>query len=491
LQVLSETTDIQAIIVTGFGYLPWSRYLFLHADESGSAQAWLADVAPTITHSSWRKGPDGRTVKPHSAVNIAISCQGLVALGLNSAAIQTFPEELVQGMGMKARARRLGDNGASDPSQWELGNPGVPPNQVTHFLLILQTATEPELDRLEKECQTKNDLYRLRNVVPPETGRPLPLQKEHFGFHDSISQPEIEETPKSVNPGAEYLKTGEFILGYENEYGLFPATPMVSADLDVYRNLVDIGAKSGTGMQSMKDLGRNGSYLVFRKLEQDVAAFRRFIIENADKDNPDLLGAKMVGRWPSGTPLVKAPSHDDAAPVDPRTNDFDYTTTDTFGYSCPLGAHIRRANPRDAMADRFPGDSIRDSRRHRILRRGTPYGNPLPPGAPDDGGNRGLLFICVNADIKRQFEFVQQTWINNPKFHGLTNDRDPIIGDNLEPTEVGPTELRTFTIQRDGDRTRIKNIPRFVKMKGGGYFFIPSIRTIYFLAAKPPEHSVL
>jgi Dyp-type peroxidase family len=351
----------------------------------------------------------------------------------------------------------------------------TPANQVVHFVLILQTATEAELNQLEKECQTRIDLFQLRKVAPPETGRPLPLQKEHFGFHDSISQPEIEATPKGNNSGTEYLKTGEFILGYENEYGLLPATPMVPANLDVHGNLVDMEAKSGTVMQSMKDLGRNGSYLVFRKLEQDVGTFRRFLIENAEKDNPDLLGAKMVGRWPSGTPLVKAPLHDNAAPTDPPTNDFNYMTTDPYGYSCPLGAHIRRANPRDAMADRYPADSIRDSRRHRILRRGTPYGDPLPLGAPDDGGKRGLLFICVNADIKRQFEFVQQTWINNPKFHGLTNDRDPIIGDNLEPDEVGTTQLRTYTIQRDCYRTRIKDIPRFVTMKGGGYFFLPSI----------------
>jgi len=249
--------------------------------------------------------------------------------------------------------------------------------------------------------------------------------------------------------------------------------------------LADMGTKFGTSLQTMRDLGRNGSYLVFRKLEQDVVAFRRFLLEHADKNDPDLLGAKMVGRWPSGTPLVTSPLHDHSVPADQPTNDFDYATTDAYGYACPLGAHIRRANPRDAMADRFPADSITDSRRHRILRRGSPYGDLLPPGAPDNGVKRGLLFICVNADIKRQFEFVQQTWINNPKFHGLTNDRDPLIGDNLEPNEIGATELRTFTIQRDGCRTRLKNIPRFVAMRGGEYFFIPSIRTIYFLAAKP------
>ena len=485
-----ETNDIQAIIVTGLGYLPWSRYLFLHADNSDDARSWLAHVAPSITHSAWRKGPNGDTVRPHSAVNIALSCQGLAALGLDTAVIQTFPEELLQGMDNPARARRLGDNGASDPSLWELGNPDTPVEQAIHFVLILQAASEAELCLLEQESQTIIELYHLRYAAHRETGRPLPLQKEHFGFHDSISQPEIEGTPKGIRAEAEYLKAGEFILGYKNEYDLFPSTPMVAADQDAHENLADLATKFEAGTQRMKDLGRNGSYLVFRKLEQDVAAFRHFVLENGDKNRPDLLAAKMVGRWPSGAPLVKSPLEDDSAPTDQPANDFDYTTTDAYGYSCPLGAHIRRANPRDAMSDRSPADSILDSRRHRILRRGAPYGEPLPLGAPDDGVKRGLLFICMNADIKRQFEFVQQTWINNPKFHGLTNDRDPLIGDNLEPNEVDASELSTFTIQRDGCRLRLRNIPRFVTMRGGGYFFIPSIRTVYFLAARPASHLV-
>lgn len=478
-----ETKDIQAIIITGFGYLPWSRYLFLHADQVEHARAWLADLAPRVTHSSWTKKDDGGTLKPKSAANVAISYHGLVALGLETATLQSFPEELIQGMGTVARARRLGDNGASAPSHWELGNPTTPSDRLVHFLLVLQTATEAELDQLEQEWQARIGTFHIRNVLPTETGQPLPLQKEHFGFHDSISQPEIEGAPKGPEPNQECLKAGEFILGYENEYCLIPATPTAPANLDVYSNLVDMDANSGTGNRSTKDLGRNGSYLVFRKLEQNVVEFRRFLVKNAEKDNPELLGAKMVGRWPSGTPLVISPSRD--TQTNPPPNDFDYTTTDPYGFACPLGAHIRRANPRDAMSDRSPADSVRDSRRHRILRRGTPYGRELPPGLTDHGETRGLLFICVNADIKRQFEFVQQTWINNPKFHGLTNDRDPIVGDNLESSEMNTNEVRTFTIQRDCDRTRIKNLPRFVTMKGGEYFFLPSVAALRFFSSLP------
>jgi hypothetical protein len=232
-----ETQNIQAIIITGFNHLPWSRYLFVHADDAHSAQAWLSNLAPQITHSSWTKTLDSQTLKPHSAINLAISYQGLVALGLDSTTLHTFPEELIQGMGANDRARRLGDNGQSDPVHWEYGNPNTPSDQTIHFLLVIQTATEAELDSLEAKCRAGIEHCHLRSVVAPETGRPLPEQREHFGFHDSISQPEIEGTPKGVKSREEYLRTGEFILGYQNEYGLFPATPTVTAQLDVKDNL--------------------------------------------------------------------------------------------------------------------------------------------------------------------------------------------------------------------------------------------------------------
>jgi len=483
-----EAGEIQGIIITAYPHLPFSRYLFLHIDNPSLARQWLGNLAPRITHADWKPSATNRIEKPHSAMNIAFTSDGLLALGVDATVVSTFPEEFCQGMGEPSRARRLGDNGASDPQAWELGSPSAGAGQQIHILFILEARDIMDLNRLTQECreEIKNN-GGVKEINTAEDGHPLPAQKEHFGFHDGISQPEIEGSPKRGRPSASCLKAGEFILGYEDEYNLLPATPTVAAGLDIHNNLAQLPTAGSPAIgPALKDLGRNGSYLVFRKLYQDVAAFRSFIAASADGD-ADLLAAKLVGRWPSGTSLIQSPQRD-TPPSDGQgpDNDFVYTQTDPYGYICPLGAHVRRANPRDAMSDRKPADSSHDVRRHRILRRGVPYGEPLDSAGEAVPTPRGLLFLCVNADIKRQFEFIQQTWSNNPKFHGLNNDRDPLIGDNVEPGDAIDTlQPRVFTIQRDGVRRRLTGIPRFVTMKGGGYFFLPSIAAIFFLAGVP------
>jgi hypothetical protein len=206
----------------------------------------------------------------------------------------------------------------------------------------------------------------------------------------------------------------------------------------------------------------------------DVAAFRRFVAEHgrAYPTGPDALAAKIVGRWRDGTPLALSPHEPDSAiAADPsRINDFSYAS-DPHGLRCPAGSHIRRANPRDSIGF-FDG---RLTNRHRIIRRGRPYGPPLPPGVQDDDGHdRGLVFVCFTADIWRQFETIQALWIDDGDPFGLGADKDFLIA---EPDGAGgkmtiPGEPPFF----------LRPQPRFVTCRGGEYLFRPSIGALRSLA---------
>jgi deferrochelatase/peroxidase EfeB len=181
----------------------------------------------------------------------------------------------------------------------------------------------------------------------------------------------------------------------------------------------------------------------------------------------------MVGRWPSGAPLALAPDADD--PKLATANDFAYHADDERGARCPVGSHIRRSNPRDSL-DPDPGSdrSFEINRRHRLLRRGREYGPPLPLEQAlhgDDAAERGLHFICLNANIARQFEFVNHTWLNNPKFGELYDDADPFFAPGC------------FTIPTGGVRERVTHVPRFVTVQGGAYFFLPGLAALRSLAA--------
>jgi Dyp-type peroxidase family len=188
----------------------------------------------------------------------------------------------------------------------------------------------------------------------------------------------------------------------------------------------------------------------------------------------------MVGRWPSGAPLVR--TAEDDKPELGQENDFGYHDLDPLGLRCPLGAHIRRTNPRDSSDPHLGSQrTLAINKRHRILRRGRAYGKPVEDA--DTSGDRGLHFICFSGNISRQFEFVQQTWINNPKFAGLYEDTDPLIGDRA------PREIRGasgFTEQARPVRRRVSDLPQFVSVRGGAYFFMPSIRAVRYLGSLKP-----
>ncbi len=322
-------------------------------------------------------------------------------------------------------------------------------------------------------------------VVESIEGR-LQGGREHFGFADGLSQPMLKGWPTrtgSVNPPAPPtparfadVEPGEIVLGYKDNFDKPAEGPTV--------------ARGGKGhlakppwARGRGDLGRNGSFLVVRQLAQDVSAFWHTVAAASEHSTirgsgltPGQVGAKMIGRWPSGASIVLYP---DADPGEAGSNDFGYYDNDQAGRrSCPVGAHVRRANPRDA-SDNTPAEGLDTTLNHRILRRGRPYGLPFvdPPTQPGEEATaeRGLVFVCLNADIERQFEFVQHTWVNNPFFGGLCGEVDPIVG--LQPAGGG-----AFTMPAEPVRRKVSGIPNFVVTRGGAYFFLPGVNTLSYLS---------
>jgi Dyp-type peroxidase family len=395
------------------------------------------------------------------------------------AGLRTFSREFWEGMAHPHRARHvLGDRGESAPERWRWGGPG------TDAVLLLFAVDDEALQRLHEEIRGEfsgvSELMRLDTFAFERT-------LEHFGFNDGIAQPLIDGFSKK-GPEANTLPPGEFILGYRNAYDRMPVMPVVPAASDRAGTLPPTRDEVG---RDAREFGRNGTYLVFRQLSQDVRAFWSFVDEAArmeygtsTHDDRVRMAAKMVGRWPSGAPLTLCPEADD--PAHANTDDFGYSTTDRHGHFCPRGAHIRRTNPRDAL-DTDPEESVKISNRHRVLRRGRPYGAPVSQTmdvdeilAAEHGEEVGLHFICLNSDIGRQFEFVQHTWIINAKFDGLYTDADPLMG-HLEELQG------TFTMQGSPVRRRIREVRRFVETRGGAYFFLPGMRALKYLSELQPE----
>ncbi|UJR82917.1 Dyp-type peroxidase [Sandaracinus amylolyticus] len=378
-------------------------------------------------------------------LNAALTFHGLSALGVPPASLESFAWELKQGMASRAAA--LGDTGESAPAHWEkpLGTSDV------HVVLV---ALAPDRALLEPSIARARDALRALPGVESiwrQDCHALPTEREPFGFRDGISHPAIEGSgvPGS-NPEEIPLKAGELVLGYRDELGGFP--PMPSPDV----------------------LGRNGTYVVFRKLHQRVAAFRQYLRSRATSpEDEELLAAKMMGRWRSGAPLALCPFHDDPAlgADRGRNNAFLYRADDPTGYRTPIGSHIRRCNPRDAQVAGV-------ARLHRMIRRGTAYGPMLPEGVmEDDGADRGLIFAFVGAHLGRQFEFVQSEWINGGEFIGLGDARDPVTGS-------ADGEGR-FSIPRKPIPRRLDGLPRFVVTRGGEYCFLPSLSALRWLSELP------
>jgi Dyp-type peroxidase family len=486
--------DIQGFITSGYGHLSHAAYLFVQINDGVGGRRWLGRLVPSVTSARpWPTGADGAKVKPSVSLNIAFSAEGLAAFGLPAQVLCTFPPEFQEGIAQEERSRILGDTEESDPAVWELGGSKTPP---IHAILLIHAVSAAEL---EAACRAQRALLEETSGAVAEL--PGSMQKgqrpeadcEPFGFHDGVAQPSI------AGISGDGVPTGEFILGYQNHYQIVPPTPTVPASVDP-DGLLQPLANPYHASEGLRDLGINGTYVVYRKLQQDVSGFWQFMKREAvratgaeDTGYMVWLAARMVGRWPSGAPLVLARDADD--PRAAERDDFLYSV-DPDGLACPFGAHIRRANPRDAIKPYPTAESLSMSEAHRLLRRARAFGAALfdaqvlrdPTAAAgrktllelhDDGEARGIHFFCVNASIKSQFEFVQQTWCNNPRFGGLNDGKDPIIGDNGRPDQ--PSSY--LTIPRRPLRARTAALPRFVTVRAGAYLFMPSVTALRFLAA--------
>jgi Dyp-type peroxidase family len=473
-----QVDDIQGILLYGYGRLRYACYLVVGITEPAAARTWLSTL--DVRNALFNPNEVDR------CLNIAFTSEGLKRLGLADELLVELALEFREGMaGTEHRQRILGDLGESGPDTWRWGGPR---NPEPHVLLMLYGREEDTLSALLSEQLSRFTGAGLQLIEKLDTTW-LPHEKEHFGFRDGVSQTGIEGL-QTKTPPENTIAPGEFVLGYPNAYAQYTHRPLVKPEQDPGGLLPQAADDPGH-----RDLGMNGSYLVFRQLSQDVAQFWKFCDEQARQGDasgrPDAhirLASKMVGRWPGGAPLVKSPDADN--PALSSDNDFlYYGSDDKHGFKCPIGSHIRRTNPRDSLEPN-PGSerSIEVGKRHRILRRGRTYGAPIAGSmeiadilaAGAAAGERGLHFLCFNTHIGRQFEFIQHTWVNNPGFDGLYEDDDPLVGDR------GGARGRpagTFTIQSEPIRTRVTGMPRFVHVRGGGYFFMPGIRALRFLAS--------
>ncbi|WP_263382338.1 Dyp-type peroxidase [Granulicella arctica] len=448
-------TDIQGFVLRGYN-MPFARYYFLRFNAAVAACGLLKRLLPEVTTGQrWDNG------KPDSTVNIAFTFHGLAALELPDATLLTFPVEFQQGM--RKRGAVLGDTGLNAAERWDEMWQGEP----VHAWLGINGSS---IEALETRCAQIVALVEASGgaaVVGAQDAAAIaidgaPTTREHFGFTDGFGNPDYLGVERKTQPGQGKLMpdgswaplaTGELLLGYADEAGELPVAPVPHL------------------------LASNGTFMVYRKLHQNVATFRAYLDEHASlyAGGKEKLAAKFLGRWQDGTPLELSPDKPDAAIAqDPsRSTNFTYGG-DADGTRCPIGAHIRRVHPRDAFG--FSGRLIN---RRRITRRGLPYGQAVPEGeAATDQEDRGVIFMALNANISRQFEFVQQQWIEYGNDAHLGNDKDMLLGNHGGHGK--------FVVQGDTSATNppfvCSKLPNFVELRGGDYFFLPSITALGMLA---------
>jgi len=434
-----ELSDIQATILRPRPSPYRGEYVILRIDDPAQGGEMLRRIIPYVAPSD-----DWWTPTLPGWLGIAFTFEGLKALGVPQASLDSFPVEFRQGMA--ARADVLHDIGANAPANWEhpFGSPDV------HVALAIYAKSEQDLQQvLEIARRAQHELPAI-SVVYRMPFSELPDGRNPFGYKDGLHNPHVEGSGTAPLAGAEpSIKAGEFILGYSDENGETAQVPVP------------------------RELRHNGTFVAFRKFHLDVAAFRRYLRAQASSpEEEELLAAKLVGRWRSGAPLVLAPDRDnpELGSDRNRNNVFSYAD-DMRGLKCPFSAHIRRVNPRDALKDEVVAVNL-----HHFLRRGTNYGPPLPEGVlEDDGVERGGVFLLIGAHLQRQFEFVQSQWATDGNFISHSTEQDPLIGNN-EGDGV-------FTIPKTPVRRRLHGLPRFVTVRGGEYCFMPGLRALRWLAA--------
>lgn len=394
--------DIQGLVLRGYADHGVAAHLYLRIRSGPRARRWLAAVATEVTSAA--RG------RPRRALHVGLSYTGLTRLGVPEPELAALPAEFREGM--YAREERLSPGRGTEPWRGPFASPGA----VDVVLLLSATGDaelEPWLERLRRAAEDGGGV----RVVGEQRGRRLPGPDgrtfvEHFGFADGLSQPRVAGYGRAGSGAV--LPAGEFVLGL----------PDVDGDV--------------AGRDLPAALTRNGSFLVYRKLEQDVPAFRAMTEAAAGPfaDGADGVAAGLVGRRRDGAMLSP----------------------------CPAGSHVRRANPRDSL----PGGREL-TRRHLMLRRGIPYGPYLPPGASDDGAERGLLFLALVGDLARQFEFVHTEWLSDGNVFGRGAEQDVF-------TTAGGTGARVLLA---GSPPAYVSVPGpLVTCRGGEYFLLPGLEAL-------------
>ncbi|MFQ3218452.1 MAG: Dyp-type peroxidase family [Paraglaciecola sp.] len=528
MKVALDLHDIQGNIVFGYGRwgYPLSRYLLFKFNNGSKARKFVTDLVPLVTSSAPLDKQNDGTKPPPATTNIALTYAGLTALGLPDESMRSFPEDFR--MGMKARKDILGDDGASAPENWD---PVWQDHRSVHMLVTINGQLEKELDgRYEKIIEMLENTHggvillqghrgsKGADDLPYQSGNAIildgkPTANEHFHYTDGISDPVFKGQGRSANEtigagkptresaatpaGWDALETGEFLLGHRDETCEYPIAPVPRL------------------------LSYNGSFMVYRKLHQNVGKFTDYIkkasVNYGDpQDSPEVkqetMKAKFAGRWSNGAPLATYPdyasamkfgeewdsasdtlySQSEASPEQKsvaraklaelkiKRRAFDYNG-DIKGASCPLGAHTRRTNPRGSLefdvtgAFNTPGALVD---RRRILRRGLPYGESSDRN--DNDGDHGIIFMAINSSIQRQFEFVQQQWVNYGNDFKLANEKDALLGNHATDDQgnpIGRTVINGNEVLKQ-PTYMCSGMPRFVETRGGDYFFIPSMTAL-------------
>ena len=405
-----DVADIQGFILRGYR-MPMVRHFLLTVEVPAHARRQLGRLvsgdesdAPQITtgedwHVGFAPGPGDNPAaaprrKPDYCLNIGITWPGLVALEID----QRVPALSFKSFGAfiegaAQRAGSVGDIGPSSPQNW-VGDFG---KGHDHVLVTLHAISPDAMQRYSDrvcawfaEANAFRELWRQDGMALMEMqdGQPVPTSKTHFGYTDGISRTTIRGGPER------YPR--------DHQQPCEPWLFVLRKDAENYE------------VPEPRTLGLNGSFGVFKKIETDVVGFEHFLQSNRDKIDPELLAAKMCGRWRNGVPLALSPDTDSpAGGISPeQLNDFEYVNADGSGdpkgIRCPVGAHIRRVNPRGepVAGQGVPGGS---NNSHRLTRCLLPYGPTYDPGKPYDGLERGILGYFINASIENQYEFVAAT----------------------------------------------------------------------------------
>jgi deferrochelatase/peroxidase EfeB len=478
-----DLADIQGFILRGYR-MPMVRHFLLSVGNPSSARLLLGRLvsgdetaAPQITtaedwHVGFAPGPvdnpaDPPRRKPDYCLNIGITWPGMIALEIKdrvpAISFKSFPAFAA---GAAERAKLVGDTGPGAPENW-IGAFGKGSDHVLVTLHALSpdalTSYSERLSALFAEGGAFREIWRQDGVALMEMkdGKPVPTSKVHFGYTDGISMTTIHGGPERYPPDHQQpCDPWLFVLREDSENYLVPEP---------------------------RELGQNGSFACFKMVMTDVVGFEKFLQSNKDKIDPELLAAKICGRWRNGVPLALSPDTDSPPGGIPfeQLNNYEYVNADGSGdpkgLRCPVGAHMRRINPRGqpVTGQSHPGGS---NNTHRLIRRGMPYGPVYDPAKPYDGIERGLLGYFINSSFENQYEFVLSQWVNDSAFAGAVRlnpkSKDPMIGTQ------DPAQSIFVIPQADGaPAINVTDFSTFVTTKAAAYCFLPSITAIKFISA--------